>query len=85
MKYIKYLLSAIGIISALLGLTNILDYWITSPIMFLSLGGVNSVLAHENYKESKKGQAILLALVAVFSIYVAVFSFYIYWKIYFNQ
>lgn len=84
MKYIKYLLSAIVIISALLGLTNILDYLITNSIMLLSLGGVNAVLAHENYKESKKGQAILLALVTIFSVYAAAFSFYIYWKINFN-
>ena len=81
MKYIKYLLSAIVIISALLGLTNILDYRITNPIMHLSLGGFFAVLAKESYKESKKGQAIFSALVAIFSICVAIFSLYIYWKI----
>lgn len=80
MKYIKILLSAIVIISALLGLTEVLSYNISSPIMFTALGLFWTTRARESYKESKKIEAILCLALAVITLYVAAYGVYVSYK-----
>lgn len=54
MKYIKNLFRVIGIIFAIMGLTDILSYEITLPIVNASLGVYFIIEAQESYKASKK-------------------------------
>ena len=81
MKYVKILLRFMVLISAILSLTNLLDYSIANPIMLLSMSGLFGILAQESYKESKKGQAVFLVLVSILSIYATTFNVYVNFRI----
>ncbi|MEG0371324.1 MAG: hypothetical protein RR645_03420 [Clostridium sp.] len=54
MKYIKIGLASITIVFAILGLTELLDFYITAPIMVTSLAAINIINAQACYKSSKR-------------------------------
>lgn len=72
MKYIKLLLSALIILTAI---SDFMGYSKTMPIMLLMLAIVNAVTAWESYHKNKI-DSILLFIVALFIGFVSIFSMF---------
>ena len=66
MNIAKAVFSALTVIFALLGVTNILDYDFSLPMMFICLGLAMLMNAKEHYAKGEKMMGHLFAFISIF-------------------
>ena len=77
MKIAKILLSIIAILFAVLGLTKVLLFDITNPIMLTSLATLLLLRSVENKNSREKNGFVLTCLTAVFVYVVVIYNVFI--------
>lgn len=70
LKILKLFLSILAIIFAVLGITNVLPYAITNPVMVMFLSGTYFVNAIEYYNFGDLRKAKYYTLLAVFMLFI---------------
>lgn len=76
MRELRLLLSFIIILFAGLGITGVLPYSITGPVMLIGIALVNLVLAHSCKQNGKMGVSMLLAFSSLFAVSVVIYSLF---------
>lgn len=74
MRIWKVIFTVLTIISASLGLMNIISYDVTMPIMFVFMGLTLLTNARECYDNGAKKDAMIFAGVAIFVYVVTVYN-----------
>ncbi len=75
MKKLKVVFSALVIVFAILGLTGVLDYDISQPVMFLCLGLTNLITSKEYHDKGDKKSAKYFLILSIFIFGVTIVSF----------
>ena len=74
MNIAKAVFSALTVIFALLGVTNILDYDFSLPMMFICLGLAMLMNAKERYAKGEKMMGHLFAFISIFIYTVTLYN-----------
>ncbi len=74
MRVIKLIFSALAILFGVLGLTNVLIYDISLPLMFVFMGATMLITAKESFDKGKKNDAIFYIAVAIFIYGVTIYN-----------
>lgn len=74
MRVLKIIFSVITVIFGAIGLTGILSFDISLPIMFVFLGATFIVTAKECYSKGAKKGAVIFILITIFIYGVTAFN-----------